>query len=148
MTIRPAPAPPAAPPGEPPLEELVGLFFRVLGAMRQHFTDRSAEFDLTFPQAMALRELDQPVPMRQLAERLCCDASNVTGIVDRLESRGLVERQVSATDRRVKHLVLTDAGRALRAAHHQRLTDGVPLVNGLSPAERVVLANLLRRAAP
>ena len=45
--------------------------------------------------------------MSALAEALYCHASNVTGIVDRLESRGLVERTPGAEDRRVKTLVLT-----------------------------------------
>ena len=53
--------------------------------------------------------------MRALAEAWHCDASNVTWLVDQLESRHLVERQVSTTDRRVKTVVLTDAGLALRA---------------------------------
>ena len=54
-----------------------------------------AELGLTLRQAHALRLLDpeEPMPMSALAERLFCDASNVTGIADRLEARGLVERE-------------------------------------------------------
>ena len=48
-----------------------------------------------------------PLPMGVLAEILQCDASNITGVVDGLESRGLVERRVSTKDRRIKHLTLT-----------------------------------------
>ena len=51
------------------------------------------------------------LPMNELAALLACDNSNVTGLVDRLEARGLVTRQPSPEDRRVKHIVLTDAGR-------------------------------------
>ena len=54
--------------------------------------------------------------MSRLAGTLSCDASNVTGLIDRLESRGLVERRASATDRRVKALQLTSAGKKVRAA--------------------------------
>jgi DNA-binding MarR family transcriptional regulator len=129
---------------EPSLEELVGLLFRLTGDLRRRFTDRCADFDLSFAQAMALRELDQPLPMRELAQRLCCDASNVTGIVDRLEARGLVERRMTPKDRRVKHLVLTDAGRTVRQLHRHGVTVGLPLLD-LSPDERRVLAELLRR---
>jgi DNA-binding MarR family transcriptional regulator len=132
---------------EPSLEELVGLLFQLTGALRQRFADRSAELDLSFAQAMALRELDEPLPMRELAQRLCCDASNVTGIVDRLEGRGLVERRVAPADRRVKHLVLTEAGRTLRRQHRESLTVGLPLFDELSPEERRLLADLLRRGA-
>lgn len=131
---------------EPSLEELVGLLFRLTGDLRQRFTDRSAQFDLSFAQAMALRELDEPLPMRELADRLCCDASNVTGIVDRLEARGLVERRTAPDDRRVKHLVLTDAGRELRREHRHGLTVDLPLLDDLSSDERRQLAGLLRRS--
>jgi DNA-binding MarR family transcriptional regulator len=96
---------------------------------------------------MAVRGLAEPLSMRELAERLYCDASNVTGIVDRLEERRLVERQMLPGDRRVKQLVLTDAGRALQAAHQERLAVDVPLVSSLSASERQVLADLLRRVA-
>jgi DNA-binding MarR family transcriptional regulator len=130
---------------EPSTQELVGLFFGVMSRMKQHFAERSAEFDLSFAQAMAVRELDQPLSMRDLAERLGCDASNVTGIVDRLEERKLVERQTLPDDRRVKRLVLTEEGRALRRAHEDRLAADVPLVTSLSADDRRVLADLFRR---
>jgi DNA-binding MarR family transcriptional regulator len=64
--------------------------------------------------ALAELETDQPLPMRELAVRLKCDPSNITGLVDRLEARGLVERQPHPADRRVRYLVLTSAGRAMR----------------------------------
>jgi DNA-binding MarR family transcriptional regulator len=85
--------------------------------------------------------------MGELADVLSCDASNVTGIVDRLESRGLVERQVVPDDRRVKRLVLTDEGAALWEAHHRRVFADVPLVAGLSAAERRTLFALLQKVA-
>lgn len=132
---------------DPSTGELVGLFFGVMSHMKQHFAERSAEFDLSPAQAMAVRELEKPLSMRELAERLYCDASNVTGIVDRLEERGLVERQILPGDRRVKRLVLTDEGRALRTAHQARLAVDVPLVSSLSPDERRMLADLFRRVA-
>lgn len=130
---------------DPSTQELVGLFFGVMSRMKQHFAERSAEFDLSFAQAMAVRELAEPLSMRDLAERLGCDASNVTGIVDRLEERNLVERQVVAGDRRVKRLVLTKDGQALRRAHEDRLAEDVPLVASLSADDRRVLADLFRR---
>jgi len=134
--------------GEPSVgetEEIVGLFMAVMGRMRQHFAERSAEFDLSPPQAMALRELAEPKSMGELADRLFCDASNVTGIVDRLESRGLVERQVVPGDRRVKRLVLTAAGRDLWSDHRNRVFDGAPVISSLSPAQRRDFRALLRR---
>lgn len=131
---------------DPSVESLVGLLFQLTAALRQRFTERSAEFDLSFAQAMALRELDEPIPMRDLADRLCVDASNVTGIVDRLESRGLVERRPSSEDRRVKHLVLTEAGRELVAEHRKGLLLDLPLLEDLTADDRRQLAALLRRS--
>jgi len=75
-------------------------------------------------------------------------ASKVTGLIDRLEERGLVERQVDPNDRRVKLLVLTDTGRALRQAHVDRLYLDVPLKTELSPTDRRALRDLLRKVAP
>jgi DNA-binding MarR family transcriptional regulator len=67
-------------------------------------------------QALALRLLEpgEPRPMSALAAQLHCDASNVTNIADRLEAMALVERRPSAHDRRVKTLVLTPEGEAMR----------------------------------
>ena len=48
--------------------------------------------------------------MRSLAEEWVCDASNVTWMVDRLETAGLAERRSKPADRRVKLVALTPAG--------------------------------------
>jgi DNA-binding MarR family transcriptional regulator len=87
-----------------------------LFATRSWWVALCAEFDLTPAQGHALRVLDpeRPVPMSTLAEALVCDASNVTGIVDKLESRGLIARQGTDHDRRVKHLAVTEQGRRIR----------------------------------
>ena len=87
-----------------------------LFATRSWWVALCAEFDLTPAQGQALRVLDpeRPVAMSTLAEALVCDASNVTGIVDKLESRGLIARQGTDHDRRVKHLAVTEQGRRIR----------------------------------
>lgn len=135
---------------EAAVEETIALFLAVMGRLHQHLVERSAEFDLSAPQARALHHLRQPRTMGELAEALCCDASNVTGIVDRLEARGVVERHVVPGDRRVKRIVLTEEGRRLWQAHHDRLMAQVPLVAGLSAEEGATLHDLLARvvAAP
>ena len=125
----------------------MAAFMAVMGRLGQHFFQRSAEFDLSPQQAKAFVELGRPLSMGELADRLFCDASNVTGIVDRLESRGLVERQADPDDRRVRRLVLTDAGRELWQAHHDRGLDGVPCVANLSADDRRALCDLLVRMA-
>ena len=128
-------------------EEIVDLVWQLVGQMRQHFHTRIAELGLSPTQAMALRGLDPdaPVPMGALACTLRCDASNVTGIVDRLEAKGLVERRVAARDRRVKTLVFTAKGRAVRRRLEAALLDESPPVARLTPAEQRVFRELLRR---
>ena len=67
--------------------------------------------------AKALRFLSgpEPVPMRRLAQDLHCDNSYITTIVDSLEVAGVARREAHPTDRRIKVIVLTDAGRRLAA---------------------------------
>jgi DNA-binding MarR family transcriptional regulator len=96
------------------ITELADLVFQVAGRLRQGFNAIAADLDLPPAQALALVNLRGPAPMRDLADLLACDASNVTGIVDGLERRGLVTRRTDPADRRVKHLVLTEEGQRRR----------------------------------
>lgn len=65
---------------------------------------------LTARQALAVWHLHEPRSMDDLAAAMACDQSNVTGLVDRLERTGLVERRADPADRRVRMLVLSEAG--------------------------------------
>jgi DNA-binding MarR family transcriptional regulator len=71
---------------------------------------------LTLMQSNTLTMLkeDTPLAMRVVSDYFSCDASNVTGIVDRLEARGLIKRQDHPTDRRIKLIALTTEGMTLR----------------------------------
>src|SRR5262249_19248186 len=69
-----------------------------------------------------LIEPERQLPMGQLASTLACDKSNVTGLVDRLESRGLVSRRPSVEDRRVKVLVLPPGRARIRPLLLERIT--------------------------
>jgi DNA-binding MarR family transcriptional regulator len=81
--------------------------------------------------------------MGRLAETLSCDASNVTGLVDRLEARGLVRRLPSANDRRVKVLQLTPAGARLRARLLKEMTGRSLPLSRLSPDQQRALVRIL-----
>ncbi len=128
-----------------PAAEVWGLLRALLGQQRQRFLIAASELDLHPAQAGALLQLASPRPMNELATLLGCDNSNVTGLIDRLEARGLVTRQPSSYDRRVKHVVLTGAGQQL----HGRLVDLVGRaprgVERLSVAEQRQLHDLLRK---
>src|SRR5262245_30271054 len=93
------------------------------------------EFDLMPPQQMILGLLDEPRPMGELAHHMHCDNSNITGLVDRLSERGLVERQPAPGDRRVKLVALTDEGRRIRDELIRRRSEAPPEIAALSDAD-------------
>lgn len=127
-----------------PDEELVGLFFAVMARFRDHFFSTVEDEGLTPPQAHALRQLAEPISQRELAGCLGYDASHITGIVDGLEERGLVQRRGDPADRRVKQLVLTDEGRKVVHRLNQRLRRGTAL-EGLTAEDRRIMRRLLAK---
>ena len=94
-----------------------------------HAPRRVADLGLTLPQATALRDLDTPLTMRELADIMCCEPSNVTFVIDRLADRGLVERRPHPTDRRAKMLALTAEGAVLRERLLERAAQEAPLAH-------------------
>lgn len=126
--------------------QLMELLSVSLGAYYGDFTAAAARENLTASQAKTLTVLRRgPAAMRVLAETLACDASNMTGIVDRLEKRSLVRREPSPGDRRVKNVVLTPEGEqtidTIRATMHAT-TAGLAT---LDDEERATLYALLGR---
>lgn len=99
---------------EAPADEAWRLLRTFFGHHRRTFLIAASQLDLHPAQAGALLQLASPLPMHEVARCLACDSSNVTGLVDRLEARGLVTRQPSPDDRRVKYVLLTPAGERLR----------------------------------
>ena len=128
-------------------DEAQELFFEIGMSHRVKVGAELAELGLTFTQAHALRLLqpDHPFPMSKLAELLFCDASNVTGIADRLEARGLV-RRAEGTDRRVKMLTLTSDGSELRARVMRLMNEPPAAITSLSAKDQRALRDILRRA--
>jgi DNA-binding MarR family transcriptional regulator len=116
-------------------------------SQRANLPPLAAALELSPAQCHVLHLIEpgRPIPMGQLAETLACDASNVTGLVDRLESRGLVRRRPSAADRRVKVLDLTPKGARLRAVLVDRMTAPPATLRRLSPQEQRTLVRILAR---
>jgi DNA-binding MarR family transcriptional regulator len=125
-------------------EQIVRLLMNVSRTLTGHYDAKLAELHLTLPQAMLLRQLGDALPMNEAAGKLHCDPSNVTGIVDRLEARGLIERQHLTTDRRVKHLALTPAGRRLRGKV-EKILSAAPGISDLAASDQAALLGLLGR---
>src|SRR6476660_5115238 len=123
------------------------LLMKFFFAQREHLPSSGAEFDLSPIQCHVLHLIEpgRPLPMGRLADTLACDASNVTGLVDRLESRGLVRRRPSATDRRVKVLDLTPSGSRLRTQLLERMTAPPVTLERLSVREQRMLVRILAR---
>jgi MarR family transcriptional regulator, organic hydroperoxide resistance regulator len=143
MGITPDPGPSTD--EETPAVEVWMLLRTLLGQQRRRFLIAASELDLHPAQAGALLQLESPLPMHHLATLLGCDNSNVTGLVDRLEARGLVARQPSADDRRVKHIVLTGTGRDLRHQLLERVGRPTEGLDRLTVAEQLHLRDLLRK---
>lgn len=124
------------------------LLFHLLPAIRGDMLAVWTDLDLTPAQGRLLQYLDpkRPVPMSELADVHCCDASNITGLVDKLETRGLIERTASPTDRRVKMIAVTRAGAVLQARLLVRIGQPPPFIAALSPTEQETLRDLLLKA--
>ena len=123
------------------------LLIELAFANKSRFMEAMAEFDLTPVQGHVLRILrpGEPLPMNDLAGALRCDASNVTGLVDRLEQRGLLERRAGERDRRVKELVLTPGGAELRERVLERMSEPPEAISQLPLRDQRSLRDILRR---
>ena len=123
------------------------LLVRFSFAQKCQVAPLAAELELSPAQCHVLRLLDpeRAISMRELADGLGCDASNVTGLVDRLESKGLVRRAASEDDRRVKVIELTPKGARLRAAFMERMAAPPEGLERLSVREQQTLVRILAR---
>jgi DNA-binding MarR family transcriptional regulator len=83
--------------------------------------------------------------MKELAQRMGCDASFVTAIADVLEKRGYLRREPSLRDRRVKNLVLTPEGDSAKERMMAQLAAKMPWCYALDDSERACLLGLLRK---
>ena len=126
------------------------IFFMLLDAGRAQFARLEEALKSVGLSAAKYKVLSQiakskePVPLRLLAEEQQCVASNVTTLVDRLETDGLVRRVDDPADRRSKRAELTELGK-------EKAEDGARVVaeveaafaESLGPTERLALAKVL-----
>jgi len=131
-----------------PAAEAWTLIWRLVQANKPRMVRLAQDLELAPMQLHALRLIEPgaEVPMRALAQSLFCDPSNVTGIVDRLESRGLIERRGSVEDRRVKILTLTPEGERIRAKASRLMQEPPPELAALPVEVQVALRDALREA--
>jgi len=121
-----------------------------LMAAKQNVIAIGTEFGLTSIQVLTLLLVDenQPRPMKNFCVMFHCDASNVTGIIDGLEDKGLVTRQNDPQDRRIKVIRLEQAGKKMQQAIIDRL-DGMdgPLFDALNDHEKQQFARIIAKIA-
>jgi DNA-binding MarR family transcriptional regulator len=130
-----------------PGSEAWSLMHWMMVRNKQRLFAMAQEFELAPQQMIALRMLGAgPRKMSELAQSLFCDNSNVTGIVDRLEERGLVRRGAAKGDRRVKLLVLTKEGEQMRIEITKRMAEPPPPIASLSDKDQRTLRDILQRA--
>ena len=131
------------------LPQLLGYHLRCAQvAMFRHFNSRLGEYGISPPQlgALVLIEANPGISQSAIAGALRFDRSTLVQIIDRLEDRGLVTREVSAHDRRSYALKLTEVGsETLAGLKSQALDHDAALAEDLSDQEREDLMGLLRR---
>ena len=88
------------------------LVWEFVSTIKPKFIRIAEQHGITLQQLHLLGTLDitTPTPMSKLATGLACDASNVTGLVDRLSNTGFAKRVDCQSDRRIKMVLLTEKG--------------------------------------
>lgn len=132
---------------EPPELEAYTLLRQVNSMMDTYNRFDLRREDLTMPQFLILNYATvDGVPLSEISARMLCDNSNLTGIVDRLVSKGYVLRRPDPQDRRVSLICLTAAGaeklRQIKPRHHARVSRRM---RSLSESEVQELRDILQR---
>lgn len=126
-------------------EQLIDYLLAIRTQVHGELKDLAREAGLTDTQTDVLWRLSREEAMTagRLAERLRCDASTATSMIDRLEKRNLVRRVPHPTDRRAKVIQLTPEGCALRDRVMEHTTEHSPFAR-LDRDSRLRLHALLR----
>jgi DNA-binding MarR family transcriptional regulator len=131
--------------------EIASCFFELIGRIIGQADQVAQVLAVPTPFIKALHTLECPMAMKELGKRMHCDPSFVTLVTDMLEKRGLARREPHAVDRRIKNVVLTEDGVALRQKVQAEITARMPWNSALSEDERAQLLALIRKmlaAAP
>ena len=125
--------------------EIADCFFELIGGMAMQAEALAQRMSIPAPFLKALHILDHPIAMKEMGKRLHCDPSFVTLVTDMLEKHGLARREPNATDRRVKNIVLTSDGEALKHKIEAEISSRMPWNRALDESERAQLLALLRK---
>jgi DNA-binding MarR family transcriptional regulator len=125
--------------------EVADCFFELIGNIVGQAEQLAQQLGVPAPFVKALHTLECPMAMKELGRRMHCDPSFVTLVTDMLEKRGLARREPHPADRRVKNVVLTEDGLALKQQVEAELTARMPWNRALSDDERAQLLALIRK---
>ncbi len=125
--------------------EIADCFFELIGRIVGQAEQLAQGLGIPAPFIKALHTLDCPMAMKDLGKRMHCDPSFVTLVTDMLEKRGLARREPHVADRRVKNIVLTEDGLALKHKVESEITERMPWNSALSEDERIQLLALIRK---
>ena len=129
-------------------QELAQVFFELLMRHKHRFAEEVAELGLSpiLARTLLCIDPDRPSTMSEVAQELGCVPSNITGVIDKLEARDLVERRPRPEDRRIKAVAMTRKGIGLRKRITALLGHPAPWMVALSPGDQRQLVDILRRA--
>ncbi len=125
--------------------EVAECFFELIGNIAGQAEQLAHRLSIPGPFIKALHTLDCPMAMKELGKRMHCDPSFVTLVADMLEKRGLARREPHPDDRRVKNIVLTSDGEALKQQVETEIAARMPWNRALSASERAQLLALIRK---
>jgi MarR family transcriptional regulator, organic hydroperoxide resistance regulator len=125
--------------------EVADRFFELMGRIIREGEALAQELGVPMPFVKALHQMDCPLAMKELGRRMHCDASFVTLVADMLEKRGLARREPHPADRRIKNVVLTEDGLALKKKIETEITARMPWTKVLDRDERSQLLALIRK---
>lgn len=125
----------------------IWLLFEATMRFKPRLIEIAEKYGATVQQlhVVSLFSNDKAHSMSWFASLLACDASNVTGIVDRLHTAGIVERRESEKDRRIKMIALTAKGKKLRNDLIASLAEEEKEITALTEQEKVELVRILSK---
>lgn len=121
---------------------------RIRKAFRYEFEARAAALDITAAQFQVLHRLwrGDGVLTSVIAKDICTTGSTLTGVLDRTESKGLIRRAASASDRRAVEIWLTPEGRELEEPLMKIVHDiGEKALSGFSEGQRTQFLDALEK---
>lgn len=124
------------------------LLLRVAITAKHDLMTIAEQYGLSVMQlyTLCLLESDKAVPMNLLSSMLSCDASNITGIVDRLLAQDYIKREENPKDRREKMITLTTKGKKLCETFSVIFSSHTPeTMQSLTQEEQAQLHTLLTK---